>query len=63
MSAIEDPIEHWLARIAASPPSERTALVRIALQGKANVETSEGKRLLHQRALLVSALREQRLWP
>jgi hypothetical protein len=41
----------------------RTAAVNAFLAGKPDPDTPEGRGILHRRALFVTALAEQKLWP
>ena len=44
-------------------PEERTKIINKLLEGEVDTETDNGKGLLHRRALLITALSEQKIWP
>lgn len=55
-----DLIAHQLAGMNAGDRDRRMAVV---LGGRADPDTAAGRNELHQRALLVTKLRERKLWP
>lgn len=58
-------VDTAVARVKAAgvETSSRTRVVNEMLKGTANPKSTEGKALMHKRALFVTRLRTQGVWP